>query len=359
MRIVHIGNVNCNANGVGQVIKALSSAQTGLGHEVMTLTARYKQDELASFIEVHRTSDFINLINKFHPDIFVFHSLYIWEYIKFYKILRNRGIPYLLQLHGALSEENYKKSHLKKVIANALFYNKFIRNARRIIYLNQGELEKSIVKRINPKSVIIPNGCETPNVSPCIRRRENGRIEFLYLGRIEIYHKALDVLVEAIEKIRGSNYADKIHFTFYGIGEDDHLSRFKEMLKPIADIATFKGPAFGEAKEMAYQNADYFILTSRSEGMPMAVLEALSYGRPCFVTPATNVADIIRNYHSGYVSELDVDILASDIIKAFEYYENNKEALFRNSLSAAHDYHWEQIAKKTIGIYSDVINQPN
>lgn len=357
MRIAHIGNVNCKANGVGQVIKALSEAQIGLGHDVLTLTARHKQDGLDSFIEVHKSSDFINLIDKFHPDIFVFHSLYIWEYIRFYKILKKRNIPYLLQLHGALSEENYKKSHSKKMIANALFYNKFIKRARRIIYLNQGELDKSIVKRINSNSVIVPNGCKTPNLSPSIRHRENGKIEFLYLGRIEIYHKALDVLVNAIENLKNMGRTDKIHFTFYGIGEEDHLSRFKEMLKPIAKIATFKGPAYGEVKDMAYQNADYFILTSRYEGMPMAVLEALSYGRPCFVTPATNVADIIRKYECGYVSELNADLLASDIIKASEYYENNSETLFKNSLMAANDYHWNQIARKTINIYSDVINQ--
>lgn len=356
MRIIHIGNVNRKANGVGQVIKALSEAQIGLGHDVLTLTARHKQDGLDSFIEVHKSSDFINLIDKFHPDIFVFHSLYIWIYIKFYKILKKRGIPYLLQLHGALSEENYKKSHLKKVIANALFYKKFIKSAQRIIYLNQGEFDKSLVKRINPNSVIIPNGCYTPDLCPSIRRIESEKIEFLYLGRIDIYHKALDVLVSAIEKILDSNYADKIHFTFYGIGKEEHLSRFKEMLKPISDIATFNGPAYGKVKENAYYNADYFILTSRSEGMPMAVLEALSYGRPCFVTPATNMAGIVRKYKCGYVSELDADLLASDIIKASEYYVNNKETLFKNSLRAANDYHWDQIAEQTINLYSDVTN---
>lgn len=356
MKIMHIGNVQLNANGVGQVIRDLSEAQRELGHEVITLTARHKQEELPSFVEVHSKKEFKEILDRFKPDIFVFHSLYIWEYIKFYPILRKRKIPFLLQLHGALSEENYKKSHLKKVIANLFFYKKFIKTAERIIYLNQGELNKSIVKYINPNTAIVPNGCHNPLTPPLLRKGDNQNVEFLYLGRIELYHKGLDVFVEAIAKLKDKGYGDKIHFTFYGIGEDDHLSKFREMLIPLNTIAEFKGPAYGKNKETAFQNSDYFILTSRSEGMPMAILEALSYGRPCLVTPATNVGDIINEYDCGYVSTLDADALAKDIIIAADEFKEHKHELFNNSLKAAGDYHWNEIAKKTIDLYKSVIS---
>jgi len=357
MKIMHIGNVQRKANGVGQVIKDLSEAQRELGHVVLTLTAIHKQDELPSFVEVHTKKDFTALLDRFNPDIFVFHSLYIWEYIKFYPILLERKIPFLLQLHGALSKENYRKSHFKKFMANALFYKNFIKAAERIIYLNKGELSKSIVKNINPNTAIIPNGCHELKIVPKLRNDSNGKIEFLYLGRIEIYHKGLDVFVDAITKLNDNGYADKLHFTFYGIGEDDHLSRFREMLVPLKDIAEFRGPVYGKDKEIAYQNSDYFILTSRYEGMPMSILEALSYGRPCFVTPATNVADIIGSYKCGYVSRLDATTLADDIIKATEDFMKNKEFLFSNSLRAADAYHWSQIATKSINLYTQVLSQ--
>ncbi len=357
MKIMHIGNVQLKANGVGQVINDLSEAQRKLGHEVITLTARHKQEDLPSFVEIHTKKELTALLNSFQPDIFVFHSLYIWEYIKFYKILRKRNIPFLLQLHGALSEENYRKSHFKKVIANALFYTTFIKAAEKIIYLNQGEYSKSIVKRINSNSAIIPNGCHTPDIVPQLRNGNNSKIKFLYLGRIEIYNKGLDVLVEAITKLRDNGYADKIHFTFFGIGEANHLVRFSEMLKPLQEIAEFRGSAYGKDKEAAYQNSDYFILTSRYEGMPMAILEALSYGRACFITPATNMADIITEYNCGYVSTLNADTLANDIIKAANEFETRKVEMFNNSLKAAEAYHWIEIAKKSIDLYSNVLYQ--
>lgn len=355
MKVMHIGNVQREANGVGQVIKELSQAQQELGHEVVTLTARHKQDELPSFVEVHTNEDFKALLDRFQPDIFVFHSLYIWEYIKFYPILKKRKIPFLLELHGALSEENYRKSHFKKVVANFIFYKRFIKSAKRIIYLNQGELKKSIVKYINPNSAIVPNGCHKPNIIPKLRDSSDGKIEFLYLGRIELYHKGIDVLLEAISKIKDSGYADKIHFTFYGIGEEDHLSKFKEKLIPLKEIAEFRGPAYGKDKEQAYQNADYFILTSRFEGMPMSILEALSYGRPCFITPATNMGEIITEFECGIVSELNSDRLAQDIINVACQYGARKRILFDNSLKAANAYHWNEIAKRSIELYSSVL----
>ena len=53
MKIIHIGNINRRANGVGQVINRLSFAQKELGHEVLTLTAIHKEEALDNFTEVH------------------------------------------------------------------------------------------------------------------------------------------------------------------------------------------------------------------------------------------------------------------------------------------------------------------
>lgn len=89
MNIIHIGNVALEANGVGRVIENLSKEQIKLGHNVMVLTAIVKKEPLPLFQEVHSVKDFKAIVDKFKPDIFVFHSLYIWEYIKFY--------PYLLK----------------------------------------------------------------------------------------------------------------------------------------------------------------------------------------------------------------------------------------------------------------------
>jgi poly(glycerol-phosphate) alpha-glucosyltransferase len=57
------------------------------------------------------------------------------------------------------------------------------------------------------------------------------------------------------------------------------------------DSVEFIGPLFGQAKAAALSSADAFVLPSRSEGLPMAVLEAWSHAKPVLITTACNLTE--------------------------------------------------------------------
>lgn len=354
MNIIHIGHATIYANGVGQVIMNLTKAQRDKGHIVTSLTVCKKKDLSLPLIEVSDIYNFTQIINDSKPDIVIFHSLYLWKYIIFYKLLNQKNIPYLIQLHGALSQENYKKSHLKKWLANFLFYKSFIKKAQGIIYLNDGEYAKSIVPQMNDKYAIIPNGVA---LYPIHKKPHNSQVitHILYLGRIEGYHKGLDILIEAIKLLENKGYSEKVHFDFYGTGDSKAVELFKSQIKELSKIATFHGPAYGKLKENVLANSDIFILTSRSEGMPMGVLEALAHGMPCIVTPQTNMADIIETNQCGWVTNLGANYIAETIETAIRHFGNNSTELQSNAKKAASQYSWDKIADKTISLYSDVI----
>lgn len=357
MNILHITDISWQSNGMYSVLANLMPVQKSMGNNVMGITVRKKRADLPDLLEMHKSNDFSNLLNEFKPDIVIFHSLYAREYIPFYKKLLKENIPYIIQLHGAMSHGNYKKGHLKKWIANTLYFNRFIKKAQKIIYLNQFEYDESLVKFINPQSVIIPNGC-TPHFGNSIAadRPKNRKTEILFLGRIDIHHKALDILIEAIHKLKNKGFGKDIHFTFYGNGENSDLEKFTKLMSPLEGFADFKGPVYGKDKESVYNKSDIFILTSRSEGMPMGVLEALSYGIPCFVTPQTNVANIINDFDCGWVTDLSSDAISENIIIATKDYCKRKVELTQSSLKAANDFSWDGIAAKTLDLYSDVIS---
>lgn len=358
MRIIHIGNVNRIANGVGQVISKLAAAQRQLGHEVITLTAIVKHDELPEFTEIHSKNDFCQLIESFRPDIFIFHSLYKFEYIKFYPFLVKRNIPYLITLHGALSLENYRNNHLKKWLANQFFFKKFLKKARTIIYLNKAEKEKSIVPLINPRSAVIPNGCTINTSLNFIEESahsENKPLRILYIGRIDIYHKALDILTDSIKSYLINKDNPETDFIFYGIGDKREIQSFESMLSPPNRNIRFLGGIYGEEKDNAYRQADIFILTSKSEGMPMGILEALSFGLPCIVTPNTNMADIIKKYDCGWVVDCDKESVLYGLEKAVKDYQARPVALQKNALEASKHFSWHSIALKSIELYKEFI----
>ena len=59
---------------------------------------------------------------------------------------------------------------------------------------------------------------------------------------------------------------------------------------PEEKVLKLCGPIAGADKKKVLKDADLFLHTSRSEGHPMGVLEALAYGIPCLLTPGTNMA---------------------------------------------------------------------
>ena len=82
----------------------------------------------------------------------------------------------------------------------------------------------------------------------------------------------------------------------------------------ICDKCRFIGWAAGEKKDEAFQNSSIFCLPSKNEGMPMSVLEAMSYGLATIATPVGGVPQIINDGVNGFLSPVgDVTALAEKL----------------------------------------------
>ena len=215
MKILHIASIGRIYEGIGTVINHLYQEQINLGHDVRIISKR--QNLLYTNLPISTitsTRDFESFISEWIPDIVIFHSHFHVEFVRFSKILSIKHIPYCVQLHGALSKENYRKGFLKKFFGGKIFFNSVLKNASSIIYLNESEYNNSVVPYINPKRCIIPNGCEdSDNAVITPNKRDN--INLTFIGRINYYHKGLDVLINAL-KIIDTIDNPKFHINFYG-----------------------------------------------------------------------------------------------------------------------------------------------
>lgn len=355
MRILHIAPIGHHSEGIGTVLRKLVPLQIEKGNEVKIVSVYKNRVYEKDFVyTIKKKKDFYSYTRSWRPEIVIFHSLYLKEYLAFSRVLNNEGIPYLLQLHGALSISNYKKHRLLKLLLNKLFYDKFIKDAKSIIYLNNKELDNAIVKEINPQSVIIPNGCDIHQISTkSVSDQTN--LNIIYIGRIAIVHKGLDVLTEAVNTLRKDN-PKGFHINVYGNDKDPDVKSFKLLLKGAEEYITFEGGVYGEEKDRVFQDSDIMILTSRFEGMPMGILEALSYGMPCIVTPGTNMAEVIKASNAGWVADLDSESIANTIMQATKEYRTNATYYKTNAHELSKQYDWQVIAEKSIDIYKKFIH---
>ena len=110
----------------------------------------------------------------------------------------------------------------------------------------------------------------------------------------------------------------------------------------------YLGAIYGEGKLEQFVKCDYFIHTSRYEGMPMAVLEALSFGIPCIVTDKTNMEEIINEANGGFVTNSSINDVRNTIIRAI----NDRSTIHVNVQWMENHLLWSKIAKKYEKLYT-------
>lgn len=357
MKILHVAAYNnLYFNGVFSVLVELTKRQMELGHQVKILNIDNNEGQVLPIEQkVKGQRDFCRFIDDYQPDIAILHGIYKSCYIGFIHTLDHCHIPYLVEPHGGSSLSNSKKNPIKKWIGRLLIGNRLVSHAKAVIYLNQKEADDCIFCKQRQSYVIIPNGVgEMPPKPQAIFREP---IRFIFLARIDIDQKALDLLFPAIKQLNASIPKGKAEFHFYGKARiPQYASTFDKYIQDSDDNVYYHGPVFGPDKINAYHSSDVFILISRYEGMPMSVLEALSCGLPCLLTPQTNMADIISRYHCGWITQLDVHAIAESLRKIVEDFPLVADEYSENARQAVVEYSWVNIAKKSISCYASFGN---
>lgn len=125
---------------------------------------------------------------------------------------------------------------------------------------------------------------------------QDGKIHFLFLGEIGKRKGVFDI-VRGIAAHR-DDLQDKIEFRIGGNKNEEELIRMIEK-NQLQDMVKFEGWVGGEKKLELFNWADIFILPSFNEGLPISILEAMSYGMPIISTPVGGIPEVLRNNLNG------------------------------------------------------------
>lgn len=197
------------------------------------------------------------------------------------------------------------------------------------------------------ETVLIPNGISLPRLVPVDEIQKKWGLEkdgyVLFLGRI-VPEKGLRYLVDAWHFI----HTDK---KLVIAGGSSDTQAFMDGLKSMAgENVIFTGFQQGRVLEELYSNAYIYTLPSDLEGMPLSLLEAMSYGNCCLVSDIRECTEVVED-KAVVFKKSDVDSLRAKLQELLD----NERLVQEYKRSAAEfiigKYNWDDVVDRTLEIY--------
>lgn len=213
-----------------------------------------------------------------------------------------------------------------------LYLKWVLRSANLILLLDKDSLRD--YKPYNSNLVQVGNSIICPELPEGRHVLREGKVrEILFVGRLS-KDKRVEPIIRAVEDMgkAGSGMdGSEIRLTIVGDGEEYH-----NLIPYAGERIRFVGAVPPKEVKEYMQNSDILVMNSSFEGIPMTILEAISYGLPVV---STNVGGIGEALHFGQDSE-ETDGTAEGIQAAIRRIEAHYDVYSRNAYenSKAYDY---------------------
>ena len=220
--------------------------------------------------------------------------------------------------------------------------------ADEIIVLSEN-VKKYFKDTYNRETNFIPNGVNKPDIKDAniIKDKINLAKDsyILFLGRL-VPEKGIHYLIEAYNK---TNTDKKLVIAGGSSDTDTYFNELKEKAKDNKNII-FTGFVQGEELEELYSNAYIYVLPSDLEGMPLSLLEAMSYKNCCLTSDIPECKTVMDNngvtFKKSDVNDLKekLQYLVDNVDKVNKYKSEAQEYILKK-------YNWDDVVDKTIELY--------
>jgi poly(glycerol-phosphate) alpha-glucosyltransferase len=228
------------------------------------------------------------------------------------------GASVLVSPRGMLDPWALRNSSWKKrLVGNAIEY-RFLRDVDCFHALNVSEARSIREFGVSKPICVIPNGTTLPDGVKVGSGLAEPKRRILFLGRIHP-KKGIEDLLKAWALLKKDH---NWMLTIAGWDDGGHLNAYRELTDQLgcADSVEWFGSAYGEVKDRLFRSSSAFILPSYSEGLPMSIIEAMSYGLLVLMTPECNIPEAfnagaaikIETGYCGIQAGLDQMLAMSD-----------------------------------------------
>lgn len=351
--------------GAGNASANIARHLASFEHEVVVVTARFHHQpklDVQNGVTIHRISSFRRRQNRstaFEQLIFIiaasFHSLSLIRQLKPHATLAFFGvpsgaaawllkkscrIPYIVSLRGGdvpgFRPYDFKLFH--KLVAP--FLRVIWRQADSVIANSNGLRDLALAFDSSIEIPIIPNGVDGAKYKNESREWTPARI--FSVGRI-VHQKGLDLGLRALAHLKDLDW----HWNIAGDGPQ--LDALKSLTNELglSDRVTFLGWLSREELIQWYHHSNLFLFPSRHEGMPNAVLEAMSSGLPVVATSIAGSEELVLDGVTGLlVNAEDIDSLRNGLSRLIVEEKTRMQMGQASRQRVESEYSWENVARQ-------------
>lgn len=159
------------------------------------------------------------------------------------------------------------------------------------------------------KILIVKNGVDVNRFIPTKKLHDKDEINLITVGRLcEIKNQVMTVRV--VCKLRQLGY--KVNFLILGDGDD--REKIEEIIQKHNATDYIKLLGFKINVEDYLRQAEVYISSSKTEGLPLSILEAMASGLPIVATDAGGTRDIVLNNVNGFLIKIDDEVALQEAI---------------------------------------------
>lgn len=257
------------------------------------------------------------------------------------------GKRVVVTIHGIdWQREKWKSGFASKFIRygekNAVKY------ADEIIVLSKG-VQNYFKNTYGRETRFIPNGVNRPEIREAELVTEKFGLTkdsyILFLGRL-VPEKGIRYLIEAFKNVK----TNKKLVIAGGSSDTDSFTKGLKNLAKGDDRIIFTGFVQGKILGELYSNAYMYTLPSDLEGMPLSLLEAMSYGNCCLVSDIPECTEVVED-KALIFKKSDVAGLKEKLQDACDHPEKVMELKKQAADFICEKYNWDDVVEETMKLY--------
>lgn len=288
-------------------------------------------------------------------DVIHFHGLASYFYIP---LVRKFGKLTVTTTHAMESNwDNRKYNRFGRWVIKRAF-EMGIRYSHRTSTVAR-HLQKKMQRRYAVQPVLLPAGLEPANPTPARMIKDKyglcGDDYLLFLGRIDP--------IKRIEWVVGlhRSISPGIRIVIAGGAQDSMTAAYLQTLQRAAGgnaNVIFTGAVTGREKEELLSNCLVFLAPSADEGLPLTVLEAASYGKPCVVSDLPAFQAVLTDGTTGFLfPKKDRRQFAAIVGEVLQSPNRLKAAGLAAKIELTPRFDWDRTAEKTEALYRELLAQ--